>query len=142
MLTACFASSGTEVDEGAGWLIDECIATPWTNTLDASEPFCADPSCVGNENNPALRTPPPEGLVRVFFNYPMRSPEYDLYDYGQYGLVRDDASMRARLDGDFLPDAVFGRAAGDDPWRPWQLLDDPDAMCPPMTSGEEWPRYP
>lgn len=104
-------------------LVDECLATAfaWYDEAAATEPA--------------------PGRIRLFANYPLFSPHYQLELYGADVLVATDAELDARLGitdwgGRGIEDVVFGRAAGDDAWR---VLTDPDAVCPPLPEGTEWP---
>jgi hypothetical protein len=125
----CFASTTppSDVTEPiapiAPVLVDECVATAFAWLSDDIAPA------------------PPPGHVNLFANYPLFSPGYQLELYGAEVVVEVDAAYEARLGTtDWgavgIEAVVFGRAATAEAWR---VFPDPDAACPPLPPGTDWP---
>lgn len=127
LLGGCFSSTARTAEEA--------------ESLPETEPLAAVDHCVATsfawEND---ATPREADRALLFANYPLFSPEYQLDLYGADIWVTVDEAFDARyrsrdaLSG--LEDVVFGRREGEETWR---VLDDPDAVCPPLPEGTEWP---
>lgn len=89
--------------------------------------------------NPDARPASP-GFVRLFANYPRESPDYVLDRFGEEIEVVVDAVLERRLGTaasglEGIERVVFARDADETHWR---IVEDPDAVCPPLPEGDTW----